>query len=44
MQMTVCFIRRVQPFPIPDQVEEDEGTVMDSRYPAVANLPIPTID
>lgn len=44
MRMTTYFVRRVQPFPIPDQVEEDESMVMDPQYNAVANLPLPAID
>lgn len=44
MRMITYLIRKVQPFPIPDQVEEDGSTVMDPRYLAVANLPLPTID
>lgn len=44
MCMMVLFLRRVQPFLVPDQAEEDESTIMHLRYPAVANLPIPSID
>lgn len=44
MRMTVQFLRRVQPFLILDQVEEDKSTIMHPRYPVVANLPIPSID
>lgn len=44
MRMTTYFVRRVQLFPITNQVEEDEGTIMDPLYNVVANLPLPTID
>lgn len=44
MRVMVLFLRRVQPFLVPDQVKEDESTIMHLRYPMVANLPIPSID
>lgn len=44
MRMTVQFLRRVQLFPVPDQVEEDESTLVHPRYPAVADLAIPSIN
>lgn len=33
MWMTANFVRKVQRFPIPDQVKEDDSTIMDPRYP-----------
>lgn len=44
MQMIAYFVKRVQLFPIPDQVEEDESTIMDSRYNAIASLSLLAID
>lgn len=44
MQMTTYFVRRVQLFPILDQVEQDEGTVMDPMYATVANFLLLMID
>lgn len=44
MRMTTYFVKSVQLFPVPDQVEEDESTIMDTRYNTVANFPLPTID
>lgn len=44
MWMTTYFVRRVKLFPIPDQVEEDESTIMDPRYAVVTNFPLPMID
>lgn len=44
MHMIMQFLRRVQLFQVPDQLEEDESTLMHPRYLAVANLAIPSID
>lgn len=44
MCMTMQFLRRVQPFLVLGQVEEDKSTIMHLRYLTVANLPIPSID
>lgn len=42
--MTTYFVKMVKLFSVPDQVAEDEDTVMDHRYEPVANLPFPLID
>lgn len=34
--MTMYFVRKVQVFPILDQIKEDKSTIMDPRYPAIA--------
>lgn len=44
MRMTAYFVKRVNLFPVPDQVEEDESTVIDPRYNAVGDLSLPLID
>lgn len=44
MQMTTYFIKKVNLFPITDQVEEDESTAMDPWCNVVANLLLPLID
>lgn len=43
MRMIAYFVKRVNLFPMPDQVEE-ESIVIDPQYEAVSNLPLQLID
>lgn len=44
MRMTAYFVKRLNLFPVPNQVEEDESTIIDPQYGVDANLLLPSID
>lgn len=44
MRMTVQFVRLVNLFPMPNQIVEEEDTIVDERFNAANNSLLPLIE